>query len=186
MKILKGLLAYIRHRLPVLLLMACVVSFTVTGALYAKYVKDVDKDVTVDVVSDGDVEIEITLNSAGEYSIQHTSNSKIPAYIRFTVITNWKNTATDELWYLNPESVTVTAPCAQQLSDGYYYAVVDGKAEIALNTVLSGITVTTTQTAPAGYELSVEILAEAIQCMPASAVEDAWGATFNGTTWSKN
>jgi hypothetical protein len=50
---------------------------------------------------------------------------------------------------------------------------------------LDGITVTTTESAPAGYEFNVQILAEAIQCMPAGVVEDAWGVTFNGTTWIK-
>ena len=99
---------------------------------------------------------------------------------------NWKNKNNDALWYLSPDSVTVNAPCAQELSDGYYYCVVDNKAEVPVGTVLSGIRVTTTATAPTEeYELDVQILAEAIQCMPADVVQVAWGATFDGTAWSK-
>ena len=184
MKRIKHLLPHLKTKLPLLLLMATIVICSATGAIYAKYVKNVDKDVVTSVVSNGEVEIEIVQNSEGEYAIRHTSNSKIPAYICFTVIANWKSTTDDAIWYLSPESVTVNAPCAQ-LVDGYYYCVADGKAEIALGTTLDGITVTTTESAPAGYEFNVQILAEAIQCMPAGVVEDAWGVTFNGTTWIK-
>lgn len=183
MKIGKGLLMYIKRKLPMLLLLVCAILCVASSAVYAKYVKDVDTDVDMNVVSNGDVEIEVVKNSEGDYAIRHTANSKIPAYIRFTVVTNWKSKTEDKLWYISPESVTVDAPCAQ-LVDGYYYAVVDGKAEIALNTVLDGITVTTATAAPDGYELYVQILAEAIQCMPTGVVESAWGVTFNGTTWS--
>lgn len=183
MKILKRLLNYTKSRSLLLLLVACIATSSLTAALYAKYVTDVDKDVEINIVSDGKVQIEV-VESEGTYTIRHTANSKIPAYIRFTVVANWKSTTGDDLWYLSPESVTITTPCAQKVGE-YYYGVVEGKAEIAVGTVLSGITVTTTQTAPDGYELDVRILAEAIQCMPTSVVKSAWGVTFNGTTWSK-
>ena len=182
MKILHGLLSFIKQRLPLLLLLACVATAAATSALYAKYVKDVDNDVIMNVVSEGDIEIAVVQAGDGTYSIRHTTDSKIPAYIRFTVVVNWKSTTSDDLWYLSPDSVTISAPCAQKVGS-YYYCVADGKAEIALNTTLDGITVTTTQAAPDGYELNVQILAEAIQCMPAGVVEDAWGVTFDGSTW---
>ena len=183
MKRLKFLPANLKAKLPMILILVSIVISSATGAIYAKYVKNVDKDVVTSVVSNGEVEIEIVKNSEGDYTIRHTSNSKIPAYIRFTVIANWKSTTDDAIWYLSPESVTVNAPCAQ-LVDGYYYCVADTKAEIALGTTLDGITVTTTESAPAGYEFNVQILAEAIQCMPAGVVEDAWGVTYNGTAWT--
>jgi hypothetical protein len=171
-----------------LLLILCAVSGVVVNAVYAKYVKDIDRPVDVAIVGEGNIKIAVSKKD-DEYSIHHTSESKIPAYIRFAVVTNWKQKEGDALWYTGPQSVTVTSPNAKPLSDGsdgYYYCVVDDKAEIAIDKVVSGITVTTKEVAPDGYELEVKILAEAIQCMPASVVETAWGVTFNGTNWVKN
>jgi hypothetical protein len=186
MKITKSLLAYIKGRLPLVLLLVCTVSCVVVSAVYAKYIKDVDKGIDMNVVSQGDVNIEVVEIGEGKYSIRHAEGSKIPAYIRFTVVVNWKNKNNGTLWYVSPSTVTVNADCAQKLSDGYYYCVVDRKAEIAVGKVLSGIQVTTTATKPGEeYELDVQILAEAIQCLPAGVVEEAWGATFDGTAWSK-
>ncbi len=187
MKIGKAIFQYIKSRLPLVLLLLCTVSGVVANAVYAKYTTDLNTSVNVNVVGEGEIKIAVSKNGDGTYSIHHTSESKIPAYIRFTVVTNWKQKEGDALWYQGPEDVTVTAPNAQPLSDGYYYCVAtDGKAEIAINEVISGIKVTTTQSAPNDeYELDVQILAEAIQCMPASVVETAWGVTFNGTNWVK-
>lgn len=190
MKIGKAIFQYIKSRLPLVLLLLCTVSGVVANAVYAKYTTDLNTSVNVNVVGEGKIEIAVSKNGDA-YSIHHTSESKIPAYIRFTVVTNWKQKEGDALWYQGPEDVTVTAPNAQPLSDGYYYCYyVVGekkKAEIAINEVISGIKVTTTQSAPNDeYELDVQILAEAIQCMPASVVGTAWGVTFNGTNWVKN
>lgn len=183
MKIGKAIFQYIKSRLPLVLLLLCTVSGVVANAVYAKYTKDIDTDVSVNVVGEGKIEIAVSKNGDA-YSIHHTSESKIPAYIRFTVVTNWKQKEGGALWYEGPENVTITASNAQPL-DGYYYCVVDGKAEIAINEVISGITVTTTDPIPSGYELDVQILAEAIQCMPASVVGTAWGVTFNDGVWEK-
>ena len=186
MKIAKSLLVYIKSRLPLVLLVLCTASCVVVSTVYARYNKNVDQNIDMNVVSQGDVEIEVVQTGAGEYSIRHAEDSKIPAYIRFTVVVNWKNKENDALYYLSPDSVTVNAPCAQKLSDGYYYGVVDGSAEISVGTVLSGIQVTTTATAPGvEYELDVQILTEAIQCLPTGVVKEAWGAQFDGATWSK-
>lgn len=186
MKIRKSIFQYIKSRLPLLLLILCAVSGVVVNAVYAKYVKDIDRPVDVAIVGEGNIKIAVSKNGNETYSIHHTSESKIPAYIRFAVVTNWKQKEGDALWYTGPQSVTVTSSNAQPLSDGYYYCVVEGKAEIAIDKVVSGITVTTEEVAPDGYELEVKILAEAIQCMPASVVGTAWGVTFNGTNWVKN
>ena len=186
MKIGKAIFQYIKSRLPLVLLLLCTVSGVVANAVYAKYTKDIDTDVSVNVVGEGEIKIAVSKNGDGTYSIHNTSESKIPAYIRFTVVTNWKQKEGDALWYQGPEDVTVTAPNAQPLSDGYYYCVAtDGKAEIAINEVIEDIEVTTTDPTPSGYELDVQILAEAIQCMPASVVGTAWGVTFNDGVWEK-
>ena len=124
MKIGKAIFQYIKSRLPLVLLLLCTVSGVVANAVYAKYTKDIDTDVSVNVVGEGEIKIAVSKNGDGTYSIHNTSESKIPAYIRFTVVTNWKQKEGGALWYQGPEDVTVTAPNAQPLSDGYYYCVI--------------------------------------------------------------
>ena len=99
------------------------------------------------------------------------------------MVANWKNNKGD-VWYVSPTSVSVQNPNAQLL-DGYYYCIYEGKAEIALDTVLSGIEVTTTASAPDGYTFHVQLLVEAIQCVPAEVVTTAWGVVFEDGVWKK-
>ena len=181
----KRLLKYVKDRMVLILLIVCIISCAIASAVYAKYVKDIDSDVDVSVVGEGDLEIAVVKNADGSYTIKHTTNSKIPAYIRFAIIVNWKGT--DGLWYIDPASVDYNVPNAQFLSeDGYYYCIYDGSAEIDVGTLLSGITVTTTASPPVeGYEFYVQIVAEAIQCMPAGVVEEAWDARFVDGAWEK-
>ena len=180
----KRLLMYIKDRMILVLLAACIISGAVASAVYAKYVKSIDSNVDVSIVGYGDLELEVVKNGDGSYTIQHVEgSSNIPAYIRFAIIVNWKGT--DGIWYVDPSDVEYNVPNAQLL-DGYYYCVYNGSAEISPKTALNGITVTTTAEPPVdGYEFYVQIVAEAIQCVPADAVKDAWGVTFNGTDWVK-
>lgn len=183
MKMKKRLLMYIKDRMILVLLTLCIASGAAASAVYAKYVKSFDSEVGVNIVGYGDLELEVVKNGDGSYTIQHGEGSNIPAYIRFAIIVNWKGG--DGLWYVDPSDVVYNVPNAQLL-DGYYYCVYNGSAKISPGTVLDGITVTTEETAPDGYdEFYVQIVAEAIQCMPANAVEDAWGVTFDGTNWVK-
>ena len=178
----KRLLMYIKDRMILVLLAACIISGAVASAVYAKYVKSIDSNVDVTIVGYGDLELEV-VKKDGSYTIQHGEGSNIPAYIRFAIIVNWKGA--DGLWYVDPSTVEYNVPNAQLL-DGYYYCVYNGSAKISPGTVLDGITVTTEETAPDGYdEFYVQIVAEAIQCVPADAVKNAWGVTFDGTNWVK-
>ena len=188
MKMKKRLLMYIKDRMILVLLTLCIASGAAASAVYAKYVKSFDSEVGVNIVGYGDIEVvveKLTDGSHTSYTIKHGDDSNIPAYIRFAIIVSWKGT--DGVWYVDPSDpdVTYSVPNAQLL-DGSYYCVYDGSAKIGLGTKIEGITVTTTADPPAeGYEFNVQILAEAIQCMPANAVEDAWGVTFDGTNWVK-
>lgn len=182
----KRLLMYIKDRMILVLLAACIISGAVASAVYAKYVKSIDSNVDVSIVGYGDLELEV-VKKDGSYTIQHGEGSNIPAYIRFAIIVSWKGT--DGIWYVDPSDpeVEYNVPNAQLLDDGYYYCVYNGSAEISPKTALNGITVTTTAEPPVdGYEFYVQIVAEAIQCVPADAVKDAWGVTFDGTNWVKS
>lgn len=190
MKKRKRLVTFVKNKFPAILLVFCVLICGVFSAVYAKYIKDIDKEVSTNIVGAGEIQIGITKSvdeNTHTFQIAHVTDSRIPAYIRYAVVANWKN-GDDEIWYVPPTSVSVTIPAegkfkVTKLSDGYYYCIYDGNAEIALDTVLSGIEVTTTATAPDGYELHVQLLVEAIQCVPADVVKDAWGVTFQDGAW---
>lgn len=184
MKMKKRLLMYIKDRMILVLLTLCIASGAAASAVYAKYVKSFDSEVGVTIVGYGDIEIAVKKETNGSYTIKHGDDSNIPAYIRFAIIVNWKGA--DGVWYVDPSDVNYSVPNAQLL-DGYYYCVHEGSAKIGLGTEIKDIVVTTTAAPPAeGYEFHVQILAEAIQCMPANAVEDAWGVKFDGTNWVKS
>lgn len=186
MKMKKRLLMYIKDRMILVLLTLCIASGAAASAVYAKYVKSFDSEVGVNIVGYGDIEVVVEKQTDGlhtSYTIKHGGDSNIPAYIRFAIIVNWKGA--DGVWYVDPSDVEYNVPNAQPL-DGYYYCVYDGSAKIDLGTEIEGITVTPTTAAPIeGYEFHVQILAEAIQCVPADAVKDAWGVTFDNGTWKK-
>lgn len=183
MKMKKRLLMYIKDRMILVLLTLCIASGAAASAVYAKYVKSFDSEVGVTIVGYGDIEVAVEKQTDGSYTIKHGGDSNIPAYIRFAIIVNWKGA--DGVWYVDPSDVNYSVPNAQLL-DGYYYCVHEGSAKIDLGTEIKDIVVTPTTEPPIeGYEFHVQILAEAIQCMPANAVEDAWGVTFDGTNWVK-
>ena len=179
----KRLQTYVKDRMVLLLLALCIISCAIASAVYAKYIKDHDSDVNVNIVGSVDLETTVVENSDGSYTIKHDTDSNISAYIRFTIVVNWKNE--DGVWYISPSNVQYDVPNAQLLGDGYYYAVCDGSAEIDVGTEITDIRVSTTMAPPSGYELSVQIVAEAIQCVPADSVEDAWGVRFENGSWVK-
>ena len=183
-------LTFIKNRLPAILLVFCVLICSVVSMVYAKYVKDIDNEVSTNIVGAGEIQIGITKSVTGNthtFEIKHVTGSRIPAYIRYAVVANWKN-AKGDVWYVSPTSMSITIPEGDfkvtQL-DGYYYCIYEGKAEIALDTVLSGIEVTTTASAPDGYTFHVQLLVEAIQCVPAEVVTTAWGVVFEDGVWKK-
>lgn len=127
-------------------------------------------------------------NVKEEVKVKNTGD--IDAYIRATVIVTWKN-ADGDVYATEPVkgtdyTVTWTMSGWEKGSDGYYYytsKVTPGESTGVLLTDCEPIE----GKAPEGYQLSVEILASAIQAEPASAVVDAWGVTVaNDGTISKS
>lgn len=128
-------------------------------------------------------------NVKSAVSIKNTSN--IDAYIRAYVVVTWKNA--DGNVYGKPvkdTDYTMTMPNNTKWfksGDYYYYpdAVPSGASTGMLIKECKLI-----GTPPAdGYSLSVEIIAEAIQSQPDSAVQQAWGVTIangNVTAYTGN
>lgn len=102
------------------------------------------------------------------------NTGKIPAYIRVAVVAN---TVDDE------GNITGAADVSNKLAssdwtnvgDYYYYNGVVQPNETTENLLAEGIDLNGIQ---------VTILASAIQAEPDSAVAQAWGVKFDGSTWS--
>lgn len=113
--------------------------------------------------------------------VQVRNTGTIDAYIRATYVVNWVDAsgriaASDPVGYSytlveNPYSSWTKG------KDGYFYYL----TPVAPGKFTPGSLLTCTATYPDNpeYTLSVEILAEAIQSTPESAVADAWGVTVS-------
>ncbi len=179
MKKLKCLGSYIKSRLPLLLLAICIISCAIASAVYAKYVKTQDKDITLDIIGQGDVHIEVIESAGGVYQIKNNSN--IPVYVRFAVTANWAND-TSELFYIQPTAYTINATNCTPLDYYYYNEAIPAGATVNVVTVA----LNPEAVAPAEYpNFYVQILAEAIQCEPEAAAQTAWAATYTGSAWTK-
>ena len=181
---------YIKSRLPLLLLAFCLITCAVASMVYGKYVNNNKSEAGINVTAQGVLTIPVTGKTVQEGTYEYTITNKpvsadsegsnIPAYIRAAIVVNWQD-AEGNLWAIPPvevEDYVISSDC--QMIGGYYYY----RGECAPGREFQ-ITVTQTAdaTTPAGCTLHVKILAEGIQCMPANAVEDAWGMKYEGGTW---
>lgn len=122
-----------------------------------------------------------------DVKIKNTGNTD--AYIRAKVVVTWKDAAGNV--YGAPVSSSDYSIAyasengwVQRTDDGYWYCTQPVAPDAPNNRtpVLINSASPVEGKAPAGYALSIEILAEAIQSSPASAVQEAWGVTIaNGS-----
>lgn len=110
-------------------------------------------------------------------NVKITNTGEIKAYIRATVVVTWKDTNGNVYGKAPVENtdyeVNWTMKDWVKGSDGFYYykePVESGDSTGVLLTDCKPVE----GKAPEGYNLSVEILAQAIQAEPTSAVTDAW------------
>ncbi len=111
----------------------------------------------------------------------------VPAVIRAAVVINWLDADGNIL--AQPAAGDVTDPANladaigsdwQKIGNYYYYKgfVGNGKATTALITSIKAAST-------AAHQLKIDIVAEAIQATPATAAQEAWGALFDGSGWTK-
>ncbi len=143
----------------ILLSLVCVVGTTLA------YLLDTSSAVT-NTFNPAFVDCEVQSDS----SIKNISD--IDAYIRADVVVTWKD-AQKNIYYEKPE-VTLLADDANWTKNGDYYYY-NGTVSPGNSTSALIKSVEAKSTAPEGYTLSVEIIAEAIQGDPEAAVQEAWG-----------
>lgn len=128
------------------------------------------------------VSCKVTQNCDTDGSIVQVKNTgTISAYIRAAVVANWID-VDGNIAASVPEGYSYDLTCSSgswaQGKDGFFYYLLP----VAPGASTEGNLLTCTVTCPETleYTLSVEVLAEAIQSTPASAVNEAWNVAVDG------
>lgn len=130
------------------------------------------------------VSCKVTQNCDTDGSIVQVKNTgTISAYIRAAVVANWIDADGRNIAASVPEGYSYDLTCSSgswaQGNDGFFYYLLP----VAPGALTEGSLLTCTVTCPENpeYTLSVDVLAEAIQSTPASALNDAWGVMVDGS-----
>lgn len=128
------------------------------------------------------VSCKVTQNCDTDGSIVQVKNTgTISAYIRAAVVANWID-VDGNIAASVPEGYSYDLTCSSgswaQGKDGFFYYLLP----VAPGALTEGSLLTCTVACPETpeYTLSVEVLAEAIQSTPASAVNEAWNVAVDG------
>lgn len=128
------------------------------------------------------VSCKVTQNCDTDGSIVQVKNTgTISAYIRAAVVANWID-VDGNIAASVPEEYSYDLTCSSgswtQGTDGFFYYLLPVAPDASTEGNLLTCTVTCPETPE--YTLSVEVLAEAIQSTPASAVNEAWNVAVDG------
>lgn len=128
------------------------------------------------------VSCKVTQNCDTDGSIVQVKNTgTISAYIRAAVVANWIDVDGNIAAFV-PEGYSYDLTCSSgswaQGKDGFFYYLLPVAPGASTEGNLLTCTVTCSETPE--YTLSVEVLAEAIQSTPASAVNEAWNVAVDG------
>lgn len=172
-----------------LVMLACVtmlLTFTVSGtvAFLAAGSAPVVNEFTPSSVTPG---IKETFDGKEKKDVYITNTGSIPAYIRAAVVITLQNgDGTAILPAVEGTHYTIAWGTGwDEGSDGLYYWPSPVGANSGKTGNLIDICKSIPEKIPAGYNLHVEVLAQAIQAQPTSVVEREWGVQLNGTTISK-
>lgn len=110
-----------------------------------------------------------------DVKIQNTGN--IDAYIRAAIIVTWKDANGNVYGQKVPaDAYEIVYNRTNWTQNGdYWYCNKAIAAEASTPALIVTCSKTTAAKPPEGYDLSVEILADAIQSQPTDAVKQAWG-----------
>ena len=131
-------------------------------------------DVSCEVMQDRDTD--------GSSIVKVKNTGTISAYIRAAVVANWID-ADGNIAASVPEGYSYELTCSSgswaQGKDGFFYYLLP----VAPGALTEGSLLTCTVACPEDpeYTLSVEVLTEAIQSTPASAMNEAWSAAVDGS-----
>ena len=111
-----------------------------------------------------------------DVKIQNTGD--IPAYIRARIVVTWKDASGNVSAAIPVKNTDYTIAFNEKdwtQQGGYWYCNTAVDATGFTPVLITECKKTSNANVPDGYNLSVEILADAIQSEPANAVKEAWG-----------
>ena len=128
-----------------------------------------------------DITVEEDFNGETKEDVKIKNNGDTEVYIRATYVVTWKDAA-ENVYPEQPQpgvDYTISLNPEQDWFNynGYYYYTAP-VAPDASTGVLIDLCTPVTGRAPKGYTLSVDVLASAIQSVPAEAVGQAWGVSI--------
>ena len=134
-------------------------------------------------------DVDETFDGTAKSNVSIKNTSDIPVYIRASIIVTWKDSSGNVYGQLPVKGTDYTMDIAADgwvPKDGYYYCTSPVAVGDTTGTLISSCTVKDGVAIPKDYNLSVEIIAEAIQSQPARAVQQAWGVTVSDGALSFN
>lgn len=126
-------------------------------------------------------EIEETFVGSVKSNVSMKNTGDVEAYIRATYVVTWKDAA-ENVYPEQPQqgvdyTISLNLEQGWIYYNGYYYYTAP-VAPHASTGVLIDLCTPVEGRAPEGYTLSVDVLASAIQSVPAEAVGQAWGVSI--------
>lgn len=121
-----------------------------------------------------------TFDGTTKSNVQIQNTGDIPAYIRARIVVTWKDASgnVSAAVPVKDSDYTITFNGEKWTQQGdYWYCKTAVNPDDFTPELITECKKTDNANVPDGYDLSVEILADAIQSEPASAVKEAWGYT---------
>ena len=124
-----------------------------------------------------DIKVEEDFNGSTKKDVKITNTGDTEVYIRATYVVTWKDAA-ENVYPEQPQqgvdyNISVNLEQDWVCYNGYYYYT-NPVAPRASTGVLIDLCTPVAERTPEGYTLSVNVLASAIQSVPAEAVGQAW------------
>lgn len=128
-----------------------------------------------------DIKVEEDFKGSTKKDVKITNIGDTEVYIRATYVVTWKDAA-ENVYPEQPQpgvdyNISLNPEQGWFNYKGYYYYTAP-VAPLASTGVLIDLCTPVTGRAPEGYTLSVNVLASAIQSVPAEAVGEAWGVSI--------
>lgn len=123
--------------------------------------------------------IDETFDGTTKSDVKIQNTGDIPAYIRARIVVTWKDASGNvSAVPVKNTDYTITFNEMDWKQEGdYWYCKTAVPVDEKTPALITECKKTANPNAPEDYDLSVEILADAIQSEPASAVTEAWGYT---------
>lgn len=172
---------------PLLIIAAVLCCTAVIGTSMAYLFTNTDEIENVFTPAEVPCEVEETFenNVKSNVSIKNTGNTD--AFIRASIVVTWVDKESGDTLPITPVldtdyEMTMGNIGWSKNDDGYYYCSFDISPGENTPVLITECKVKDDAQVPKNANLSVEIVASAIQSKPSSVVQDKWGVSLGGNT----